>query len=166
MDAGGLTAGFFQLLQGRFHRGAGGQHRVCHYEGFPLQGRAGAVVCVNLEIVSLAVFSPGGEETAFRPVEETQDTFLQRKAGPQDGGDYQGGIGRLHLGNGQRSGDLFLRIGKRFGNLISEDGAYPLQVDAETHPVFLDVGVPDFGDETVENGVGLSQIDDFHRLQT
>ena len=110
VDVRGFSAFLLEFFQGRFHGRARGQHGICHDKGFPFQGRAGAIVCEYLEIISLTVLAESGQEGTLGMVEHLQETALQGQARPQDGANHQGRVKSGDRCDSQGRLNLFLRI--------------------------------------------------------
>ena len=164
VDGDGIAAFLDEFVDGDLDGGAGGQHRVGQDEGLAFEGRGGAVVRPDFEVIAGAVFAEGCEEGGFGVVEEVEDAFLERQAGPEDGGDHERSVDRGHAGGAEGRYDVFLGEGEFLGDLIREDLSDTLEVGPEAEAVFLNGGIAHLCDEVVENGRGLSEIDDFHGL--
>ena len=162
VDGDGVAALLDELVDGDLDGGAGGEHRVGQDEGLAFQGRGGAVVRPDFEVVAGAVLAEGREEGGLGMVEEIEDALLERQAGPEDGGDHERGVAGGHAGDAQGGDDVFLGVVECFGKLIGEDFSDAFKIGPETEAVLLDDGVPHLCDEVVENGRVLSEIDDFH----
>ena len=162
VDGDGFAPFLDELVDGDLDGRAGGEHGVRQDEGLAFEGRGGAVIRPDFEIVAGAVLAERREEGGLGMVEEIEDALLERQSGPEDGGDYERGVARGHAGGAEGRDDVFLGEGEFLGDLIREDLAYTLEVGPETEAVFLNGGIAHLCDEIVENGRVLSEIDDFH----
>ena len=162
VDGDGVAALLDELVDGDLDGGAGGEHRVGQDEGLAFQGRSGAVVRADFEVVAGAVLAEGRKEGGFGVVEEIEDPLLERQAGPEDRGDHEGGVAGRDAGDAEGRSDVFLAVSEFLGDFIGKDFADAFEVGPETETVFLDGGIPHLCDEIVENGRVLTEIDDFH----
>ena len=162
VDGNGFAAFLAEFVDGDLDGGAGGEHRVGQDQGLAFEGRGGAVVRPDFEIVAGAVLAEGREEGGLGVVEEIEDALLERQAGPEDGGDHERGVAGGHAGDAEGRDDVFLGVGELLRELIGEDLSYAFEIGPETEAVLLDDGIPHLCDKVVENGRVLSEIDDFH----
>ena len=162
VDGDGVAALLDELVDGHLDGGAGGEHRVGQDQGLAFQGRGGAVIGADLEVVAGAVLAEGRKEGGLGVVEEVENAFLERQAGPEDRGDHERGVAGRDAGDAEGRDDVFLGVGQFLGEFIGKDFADAFEVGPETETVFLDGGIPHLCDEIVENGRVLAEIDDFH----
>ena len=105
--------------------------------------------------VAGAVLAEGREEGGLGVVEEVENAFLERQAGPEDRGDHERGVAGRDAGDAEGRDDVFLGVGQFLGEFIGKDFADAFEVGPETETVFLDGGIPHLCDEIVENGMGF-----------
>ena len=162
VDRNGVAALLDELVDGDLDGGAGGEHCVGQDEGLAFQGRGGAVIGADLEVVAGAVLAEGREEGGLGVVKEVENALLERQAGPEDRGYHERGIASRDAGDAEGRDDVFLGVSQFLGEFIGKDFADAFEIGPETETVFLDGGIPHLCDEIVENGRVLTEIDDFH----
>ena len=87
---------------------------------------------------------------------------MDRKPGPQNGGQHEGRVEDTALGDAERRLGFDRFVGEGLADLVAEDLSDAFQVPAETHAVFLRRFVADLGQIGTQQGVGCAERDDFH----
>ena len=158
----GRMAFFAEFFVSDFDGSAGGEHRVRQDQHLPFQARVRRILHLDVGVVSLVILPVSGDEGALRGVEDIEDAFVQGKACAEDRGDDDLAVIGRNAGDAQRRDHFLGAEFQRLADFVAENVAQPLQVVAETHPVFLDGPVTDLRDKGVEDRMDLSEVDDFH----
>ena len=140
------------------------KHCVCEDEGLSCQVRSAAVLDVDMEVLSLVVLSVCRYECVLSVVEVVQDTLMERKPSAENCGYDDLVVRSRDVCYAQRGHVFLMTVFQMLADLISEDLSEPFEVSAETLAVLLDSLVAHLCDEFVENGILLTEVDDFHIL--
>ena len=128
---------------------SGGKHGVCKNQNLAGEVWSSDVLDVDVEVLTLVIFSVGCHECILSIIEIIEDTLMQRKSCAEDCSYNHLVVICRNRCDSERSCELFFRIVEALTDLVTEDFAYSFKVSAEAHAVFLDFSVAELSDKLI-----------------
>lgn len=116
----------------------------------------------HLGVFAIGVHAIGRDKGAGSAVEDMKETFVERQACTQDGGDEQVVLGQRDVEGAEGRGHGLGFVSKRLGKFKGHHLAYTLYVGAEEVAVALKTLIAQLAHVLVDDGVALAEIDDIH----
>lgn len=131
---------------------------------FAVQVRCGQIFDMYAHFMAFFVFveTVGRHECVVGLLEHIQEALMERKAGPEDGAQYDRVVVQLRRCRAQWGLYVFGGIIQRLADFIRHDFPDSFQVAAEPCPVFLYAHVPEFRHVSVDNRLVFCKVNHFH----
>ena len=151
-------------LIGQIERATGGQHRVDQHKSATIEAGRGDVFNAHLNIFLAPLLAIGTHKGTVGIVEDVQKTFVEGKAGTQDGADDDTVVDGVGFGLGKRSLHHLAAVLQGTRHFIGHGVADAAEVLTKPGAILLNVDVAEFGNVVVDDAVVFGEIDYFHRL--